>query len=73
MKPKCPSCGKPLVSRLSLLCSYCGARLPAELLFTKEEKARIEADDLRARKALEEADAERKKKGEGVFLIPPTF
>ena len=47
--------------------------MPAELLFTKEEKARIEADELRARKALEEADAERKKKGEGAFLIPPSI
>jgi uncharacterized Zn finger protein (UPF0148 family) len=73
MKYKCPACGKPLVSRVSPLCSYCGARLPAEMLFTKEEKERIEADDLRARKALEEADAERKKKSEGAFLIPPSI
>ena len=73
MKYKCPSCGKPLVSRVAPLCSFCGARLPAELLFTKEEKARFEADESRARKALEETDAERKKKGEGFWPIPPAF
>jgi hypothetical protein len=73
IKYECPSCGKPLISRLSPLCSYCGARLPSELLFSEEEKERIEADDLRARKALEEADAERKRKGEGAFLLPPSF
>ena len=67
MKYECPSCGKPLVSRLSPLCSYCGARLPAELLFSKEEKERIEADELRARKAIEEEDAEKTKKQEGFY------
>ena len=73
MKYKCPSCGKPLLSRVSPLCSYCGARLPTELLFTKEEKARIEADELKTRNALDAAEAERTKKGEGAFVIPPPF
>jgi len=73
MQYTCPSCGKPLVSRFSPLCSYCGARLPAELLFTKRERARIEADESKARKALEAAETERTKKGEGAFVIPPPF
>jgi hypothetical protein len=42
-------------------------------LFTKEEKARIEADELKTRNALDAAEAERTKKGEGAFVIPPPF
>jgi len=42
-------------------------------LFTNEERERIEAENLKTRKALEETDAERKKKGEGFWPIPPGF
>ena len=72
-QPTAQPMNKPLVSRVSPLCSYCGARLPTELLFTKEEKARIEADELKTRNALDAAEADRTKKGEGAFVIPPPF
>jgi hypothetical protein len=40
------------VSGFSPLCNFCGVKLPAEALFTKEQKAAIEADELRAKQAL---------------------
>jgi hypothetical protein len=50
------------MSGFSPLCSHCGIQLPAELLFTKEKRTLIEADELKARKVLEEVAAEREKK-----------
>jgi hypothetical protein len=34
---KCPQCNRPVLSRRSKNCLYCGAVLPENLVFTKEE------------------------------------
>jgi hypothetical protein len=59
----CPSCQRPLLSGLSPLCSHCGAKVPAELLFSREEKTKIEAEEARAKNALAvvEKDYEQKR------------
>jgi len=61
MKHVCPSCGKPLISGYSPLCNHCGAKISADLLFTEEKKTVIDADELRAKQALEAAEEERKR------------
>ena len=42
MTPKCPSCGSIIYSRRNVLCGVCGERLPAELLFTPEQRQAVE-------------------------------
>src|SRR5262249_45203625 len=44
MAPTCPNCGSVIYSRRNALCGVCGQRLPAELLFTPEERQRVERD-----------------------------
>jgi hypothetical protein len=34
---KCPQCNRPIMNRRNKNCLYCGAGLPENLLFTKEE------------------------------------
>ena len=58
MKNMCPSCQKPLLSGLSPLCGYCGAKLPAEVLFSPAQKAAVEAEELATKRALEESEKE---------------
>jgi predicted amidophosphoribosyltransferase len=58
----CPNCQKPLISRISLLCNLCGARVPSDLLFSAEERIKIEADERRAKELLESREAERNKR-----------
>ena len=62
MPPSCPSCGKPLVSRQSPLCSHCGAKIPAALLFSAEERNQIAAEEQRAKERLEQLEAENEQK-----------
>jgi hypothetical protein len=62
VKRTCPSCGKSLLSGFSPLCNFCGAKVPAEALFTPEQKAAIEIEELRAKRALAEAEATNAKK-----------
>ena len=52
MEFNCPNCARPVVSRKNVLCTFCGARLPKELLFTDEERMKVEADleELRQRR-----------------------
>lgn len=52
MEFNCPNCARPIVSRKNALCAFCGARLPKELLFTDDERAKVEADleELRKRR-----------------------
>lgn len=70
----CPACEKPLLSRLSPLCSHCGARVPVELLFSPAEKARIEAGEARAREALAAMEAAREKRpARKPGFIPPSL
>ncbi len=41
----CPDCGKPVANRRVNVCLYCGATLPASLLFSKEEIAVLKEQD----------------------------
>jgi hypothetical protein len=52
MRYDCPTCRRQLISRAGPNCVFCGAKIPPELLFTPEEKARFEANE-RGRKDLE--------------------
>ena len=47
MTPACPSCKKPLLSRMSPICNRCGALVPKELLYTPEEREKLELANLR--------------------------
>jgi hypothetical protein len=60
----CPLCKKPLMSRHSPLCAFCGAKLPAELLFTPGEKKKIEAEEKVTAERLERIQAEREKESQ---------
>lgn len=42
--PKCPKCGSLIYSRRNVLCGVCGERLPEELLFTPEQREKVERD-----------------------------
>jgi uncharacterized Zn finger protein (UPF0148 family) len=44
MIPKCPRCGSVIYSRRNVLCGVCGERLPAELLFSPQEREKVERD-----------------------------
>jgi len=62
MKRICPSCQRPLLSGFSPLCAHCGAKVPVELLFSREEKVAIEADEARARDALAAVEKDQEQK-----------
>ena len=40
----CPKCGSIIYSRRNVLCGICGEQLPKNLLFTPEERAKVERD-----------------------------
>jgi uncharacterized Zn finger protein (UPF0148 family) len=44
MTPKCPKCGSIIYSRKNVLCGICGERLPSELLFTPEQREKVESE-----------------------------
>jgi tRNA(Ile2) C34 agmatinyltransferase TiaS len=44
MTPKCPKCGSVIYSRRNFLCGICGERLPDELLFSPQEREKVERD-----------------------------
>jgi hypothetical protein len=77
----CPACRKPLLSGFSPRCNHCGAAIPAQLLFSAEKKAAIEAEEWRAKQALAAAEAARAKENEakwqqvarGSQLLSPTL
>jgi hypothetical protein len=62
MTPKCPECGSIIYSRRNVLCSVCGKRLPPDLLFTPEERQRVESDldDMKRRTRAAQASEEKK-------------
>lgn len=66
MPHTCPSCSRPLISRLGPCCAFCGAKLPAYLLFSESERARIAAADQARKNDLAKFRAERKKQVEAV-------
>jgi hypothetical protein len=55
----CPGCSRPILSRRNNLCSFCGAMLPANLLFAPAEIAAIEATERERALARELRAAER--------------
>ena len=73
MRYECPSCGRQLISRLGPNCCFCGVKVPPHLLFSKEERARIETDE-RMRKERQIREAELKKAAEATdYDVPPSF
>jgi uncharacterized Zn finger protein (UPF0148 family) len=44
MTPNCPKCGSVIYSRRNVLCGVCGERLPDELLFSPQEREKVERD-----------------------------
>lgn len=44
MTPKCPKCGSVICSRRNVLCGVCGERLPENLLFSPQEREKVEHD-----------------------------
>ena len=76
----CPSCNRLLYSRRHKTCGFCGAELPAEVLFSEEEIAAIEAEQkaIEVRRAKAKAREEEEKKNQssgdsGMFIPPVTF
>jgi hypothetical protein len=75
----CPSCQRLLYSRRHKHCGFCGAKLPAEVLFSDEEIAAIEAEQeaMAIRRAKDKAKEEEEKKnqaaGDGGMFISPTM
>jgi len=51
----CPKCARPIATRRHKKCSYCGAILPEELLFSDEEKRQVEAENRKLYEELLEA------------------
>lgn len=45
----CPSCNRNIINRKINRCLYCGATLPSDLLFTKEEIAVLDEQEHRQR------------------------
>ncbi len=59
MAYQCPACSRSILSRRNKLCSFCGAPLPAELLFTQAEVEAIEAAERQRALARKLRDEER--------------
>jgi len=70
MSRHCPKCNGVVYSRRHKFCGFCGARLPAEFLFSEEERAALAKEDAeagrqrKARKAKDETDEEERRKGD---------
>lgn len=43
--PRCPHCQRPLLSRFAKLCSFCGKKLPDEILLSSDQRAAVERDE----------------------------
>ncbi len=73
MRYVCPSCGRQLISRLGPNCVFCGVKVPAHLLFSKEERARIDAQERVQEELAAKEAAQRKKRAESdsAQYIPP--
>jgi len=49
MSYHCPTCQGVVYNRRNKLCGFCGAELPAELLFTAEEIAAMKKEEAKAK------------------------
>jgi len=66
----CPACSRLLYSRSRRTCGFCGAELPAEMLFSGEGIAAIRAEQVaievrRAREKAKEEEEMKERAGEG--------
>lgn len=66
----CPACNRLLYSRSRKACGFCGAELPAEVMFSGEEIAAIRAEQAaievrRAREKAKEEEEMKERAGEG--------
>ena len=52
-KFRCPACGFQIFNRRIAKCESCGAPLPSELLFSKDQIAALDAEHEKSRKAQE--------------------
>lgn len=57
--PACPTCSKPLMSRMAKLCSWCSAPIPDVLRFTPVEIQRIHTEEAAAKKTLKDTEKDR--------------
>jgi uncharacterized Zn finger protein (UPF0148 family) len=57
---KCPFCGSMIYSRRNVLCGVCSKRLPRDLLFTQQEREKVEQDLREAKRRLHQAAEERR-------------
>ena len=62
-KYACPKCSRPIATRRHKNCTYCGAILPQELLFSEEEKRQVEEENQKLYEELLEV-IEKKKEAE---------
>lgn len=44
---QCSRCGRTIFNRRNATCEFCGAPIPAELLYSAEQRASIDADHAR--------------------------
>jgi hypothetical protein len=57
---KCPFCGSLIYTRRNVLCGVCCKRLPSDLLFTQQEREKVEQDLREAKRRLHQAMEERR-------------
>ena len=70
----CPECKRVIFNRRKATCDFCGAPLPAELLFTKAEIEALDRElaEMRARRQKKDAEAEASRQVDIGFIdIPP--
>lgn len=56
----CPKCSHVIYNRRLKTCGYCGAELPAELLFSAEEIAAMDKKEAALEEAQRKRDAEKR-------------
>ena len=68
MSHQCPKCDRVIYNRRSKICGFCGAELPAELLFTQAQIEALDRNaaeaDARHKRQRDEEEAEAKAKAE---------
>ena len=76
MSYQCPKCNGVVYNRRSNICGFCGAELPAGLLFTAEEISALDKDAAEAearRKRQETAELEAEEQMNRTMTLPPNF
>ena len=78
MSYQCPKCSGVIYNRRNKICGYCGAELPAELLFSKAElevldkkvaEITAEHEKIRARLEAEELEHREEASRQGAFMM----